>query len=89
MAIMPISKSIKPRMAVLGLSSGILLVLAVLVGVALLAPRSAGAAVVEGQIGCPLAEISLDQGYGVTRTALRAVCPAESAYRSAENTAAR
>ena len=78
------------RIAVLGLSSGIFLVLAVLIGVALLAPRSAGAAVVDGSlVACPLAEISLDQGYGLTRTALRPVCGRDNAQDSTANSAAK
>jgi hypothetical protein len=76
------------RIAVLGLSSGIFLVLAVLIGVALLAPRAAGAAVVDGAlVSCPLAEISLDQGYGVTRTALRPICGHKDAQDSSVNNA--
>lgn len=82
--------SIMSRIAVLSLSSGIFFVLATLIAVALLAPRSAGAAVVESSPGsCPLTEVSLDQGYGVTRTALRPLCGADDAYAQADSTAAR
>lgn len=78
-----------PRTAVLGLSSGILLIVSTLVGIALFnLPRHADAAVVAGTLApCPLAETQLDQGYGVTRTALRPVCAAGSA--AAPSTAAR
>ena len=82
--------SIMSRMAVLGVSSGIFLVIATLIAVALLAPRSAGAAVAEGYpAACPLAEISLDQGYGVSRTAIRPVCAPRDAYGLAQNSAAK
>ena len=64
------------RTAVLGFSSGIALIIATLVGVACFSlPHPAGAAIVNGAlVDCPLAEVSLDQGYGVSRTALRPVC---------------
>ncbi len=83
--------SIESRIAVLGLSSGIFLVIATLIGVALLnLPRSAGAAVVDGSpVACPLVEVSLDQGYGLTQTALRPVCTQKAAQASAENNAAK
>ncbi len=60
----------------LGLSSGIVLVVATLVGIAWgNVPHRADAAVAGGALGpCPLAEVNLDQGYGVSRTALRPVC---------------
>lgn len=79
-----------PRFAVLGLSSGIFLVIAALIAVAFLAPRSAGAAVAGASPGsCPLAEVWVDQGYGVTRPLLRPVCIANDNQASAENSAAR
>lgn len=64
------------RVAVIGFSSGIALVVATLVAVATMSlPHAAGAAVVRGSlVACPLAEVALDQGYGVSRTALRAMC---------------
>lgn len=85
-----ISANVGSRMAVLGLSSGIFLVIATLIAVALLAPRSAGAAAAEGSAGsCPLAEVWLDQGYGVSRPVLRPVCVAAEDHVSAENSTAR
>ena len=82
--------SLMPRIAVLGLSSGIFLVIATLIGVALLnLPRSADAAVVGGPLAsCPLVEVSLDQGYGLTRTALRPVCT-PGAHAPARNSAVK
>jgi hypothetical protein len=79
------------RIAILGLSSGIFFVLATLIAVALLnLPHSAGAAVVDGAlVPCPLAEVSLDQGYGVTRTALRPVCTGQATHALAEKRAPR
>lgn len=67
------------RTAVLGLSSGIVFVIANLVAVAFLnMPRAADAAVVqEALVACPLVETALDQGYGVTRTVLRPHCVAQ------------
>ena len=62
--------------ALLGLSSGIAAVVATLIGVALVnPPRAADAAVIHGSlVPCPLAEVSLDSGYGVSSKALRPVC---------------
>lgn len=62
--------------AILGLSSGIAAVVATLIGVALVnPPRAADAAVIHGSlVPCPLAEVSLDSGYGVSSKALRPVC---------------
>jgi hypothetical protein len=62
--------------AILGLSSGIAAVVATLIGVALFnPPRAADAAVIHGAlVPCPLAEVSLDSGYGVSSKALRPVC---------------
>lgn len=73
------------RTAVLGFSSGIALIVGTLVGVASLSlPHAAGAAVVDGSlVSCPLAEVPLDQGYGVSRTALRAVCSASNGSAAA------
>ena len=62
--------------AILGLSSGIAAVVATLIGVALVnPPQAADAAVIHGTLlPCPLAEVSLDSGYGVSSKALRPVC---------------
>ena len=62
--------------AILGLSSGIAAVVATLIGVALVnPPQAADAAVMHGAlVPCPLAEVSLDAGYGVSSKALRPVC---------------
>ena len=62
--------------AILGLSSGIAAVVATLIGVALVnPPQAADAAVIHGTlVPCPLAEVSLDSGYGVSSKALRPVC---------------
>ena len=67
--------------AILGLSSGIAAVVATLIGVALFnPPRTADAAVIDGAlVACPLAEVSLDSGYGVSSTALRPVCAVQPA----------
>ena len=67
------------RTAVLGVSSGIILIVATLVGIALLnVPESAGAAVKGDSAGaCPPAEVSLDQGYGVNRIVQGQACPAQ------------
>ncbi len=67
--------------AILGLSSGIAAVVATLIGVALFnAPQSADAAVIHGGLApCPLAEVSLDAGYGVSSKALRPVCAVQRA----------
>ena len=71
------------RTAVLGFSSGIILVAATLVAIALMNfPGSAGAAVGEPQ-ACPLAEVPLDQGYGVSRTGLRPQCSSVSTQSTA------
>ena len=66
--------------AILGLSSGIAAVVATLIGVALVnPPKAADAAVIHGTlVPCPLAEVSIDTGYGVSSKALRPVCRAES-----------
>jgi hypothetical protein len=63
--------------AILGLSSGIAAVVATLIGVALInPPQMADAAVVQGRLApCPLAEVSVDTGYGVSSKELRPVCP--------------
>ena len=43
-------------------------------------PRAADAAVIQGALApCPLAEVALDSGYGVSSKALRPVCPAHPA----------
>lgn len=62
--------------AILGLSSGVAAVVLTLVGVALFnPPQNADAAVMRGVLlPCPLAEVSLDSGYGVSSKALRPVC---------------
>ena len=62
--------------AILGLSSGIAAVVATLVGVALFnPPQAADAAVIHGTLlPCPLAEVSLDAGYGVSSKVLRPIC---------------
>ena len=67
--------------AILGLSSGVAAVVATLIGVALFnPPRAADAAVIQGALApCPLAEVALDSGYGVSSKALRPVCPAHPA----------
>ena len=62
--------------AILGLSSGIAVVVATLIGVALFnPPQAADAAVIDGRLApCPLAEVSVDPGYGVSSKELRPVC---------------
>ena len=62
--------------AILSLTSGVTVVVATLIGVALLnPPRAADAAVIRGSlVQCPLAEVQIDQGYGVSSKALRPVC---------------
>ena len=78
------------RTAVFGLSAGILFVVATLIAVATLSfpPRQAGAAVVDGSlVACPLAVVSLDQGYGVSRRALVPVCGSDGSVSG--KTAAR
>ena len=62
--------------AIVGLSSGIAAVVATLIGVAMFnPPQMADAAVIQGRLApCPLAEVSLDPGYGVSSKALRPVC---------------
>ena len=62
--------------AVLGLTSGVAFVVATLIGVALSnQPQAADAATIQGALGpCPRAEISLDQGYGVSSTELHPIC---------------
>ena len=62
--------------AILGLSSGIAAVVATLIGVALFnPPQTADAAVIHGRLApCPLAEVSIDAGYGVSSKELRPVC---------------
>ena len=64
--------------AILGLSSGIAAVVATLIGVAIFnTPQVADAAVIQGRLApCPLAEVSVDTGYGVSSKVLRPVCPA-------------
>lgn len=63
--------------AIVGLSSGIAAIVATLIGVAMFnTPQVADAAVVQGRLApCPLAEVSIDSGYGVSSKALRPVCP--------------
>ena len=65
--------------AILGLSSGVAAIVATLIGVALFnPPQAADAAVMHGALmPCPLAEVSLDSGYGVSSKALRPVCAAK------------
>ncbi len=77
------------RTAVLGFSSGIALIIGTLVVVASVSlPHPAGAAVVNGAlVDCPLAEVSLDQGYGLSRTALRPVCASGAATHVANSAA--
>lgn len=67
--------------AILGLSSGIAAVVATLIGVALFnPPQTADAAVIHGRLApCPLAEVSVDSGYGVSSKELRPVCAAARA----------
>ena len=62
--------------AILGLSSGIAAVVLTMVGVvAFNPPQKADAAVMRGVLlPCPLAEVPLDSGYGVSSKALRPVC---------------
>lgn len=62
--------------ATLGLSSGIAAVVLTLVGVAAFnPPQAADAAAIRGVLAhCPLAEVSLDSGYGVSSKVLRPVC---------------
>ena len=64
------------KKAVLSLTSGVTVVVATLIGVALLnPPRAADAAVMQGSlVPCPLAEVQIDQGYGVSSKALRPIC---------------
>jgi len=71
-----LSGSIMNDKAVFGLTSGVAFVVATLIGIALSnQPQAADAAALQGALGpCPLAEISLDQGYGVSSKALRPVC---------------
>lgn len=63
---------------IVGLTSGIAMVVATLVGVALVnPPRADAAAVVQGALGpCPIAEVAVDSGYGVSTKALRPICAA-------------
>lgn len=62
--------------AILGLSSGIAAIVATLIGVALFnPPQAADAAVIHGAlVPCPLAEVSVDAGYGVSSKILRPIC---------------
>ena len=71
--------------AILSLTSGVAAVVATLVGVALLnPPRKADAAVIHGTlVPCPLAEVAIDAGYGVSSQALRPVCGTAQANSSA------
>ena len=64
--------------ALLSLSSGIAAVVATLIGVAVFnPPQKADAAVISGRLApCPLAEVAIDTGYGVSSKELRPVCPA-------------
>ena len=64
------------KKAILSLTSGVTVVVATLIGVALMnPPRAADAAVIHGSlVQCPLAEVQIDQGYGVSSKALRPVC---------------
>lgn len=84
----PASQSANPmsRTAFFSFSSGIVLVLATLVAVALLnLPRTA----VADTEACPMAEVSLDQGYGLSRTAFQPVCRGAESQPTSGNTAAR
>ncbi len=76
------------RTAVVGLSSGIFFILATLVAVALLnLPKSA---VAEGsETPCPPAEVSLDQGYGVSRLGPQPFCHDAAAQGLSEDSVAK
>lgn len=77
------------RTAFFSFSSGIFVVLATLVAVALLnLPKTAGAAVAMSD-SCPMTEVSLDQGYGVSRTAYQPVCREATDQAASGNTLAR
>jgi hypothetical protein len=67
--------------ALLSLSSGIAAVVATLIGVAVFnPPKAADAAVTQTRLlPCPLAEIAVDSGYGMSSKVLRPVCPAQTA----------
>ena len=71
--------------AILSLSSGVAAVVLTLVGVALMnPPRTADAAVMHGSlVACPLAEVAIDSGYGVSSKALRPMCTPAQANSSA------
>ena len=59
------------KKAILSLTSGVTVVVATLMN----PPRAADAAVIHGAlVQCPLAEVQIDQGYGVSSKALRPVC---------------
>ena len=64
------------KKAIVSLTSGVTVVVATLIGVALMnPPRAADAAVIQGSlVQCPLAEVQIDQGYGVSSKALRPIC---------------
>jgi hypothetical protein len=66
--------------AILSLSSGIAAVVATLIGVALFnPPQAADAAVTQTRLlPCPLAEIAIDSGYGMSSKVLRPVCAAHA-----------
>ena len=72
--------------AILSLSSGVAAVVATLVGVALLnPPRMADAAAIHGAlVPCPLAEVAVDSGYGVSSKTLRPVCTVAQANNEAK-----
>jgi hypothetical protein len=55
---------------------GFALGLALVVAAMLAAPRQGHVAFAAdaGMAGCPLAEVALDEGYGLSRVALRPVC---------------
>ena len=76
-----VNGNIMDTKAILSLTSGVTVVVATLIGVALLnPPREADAAVIQGSlIQCPLAEVQIDQGYGVSSKALRPICGSAAA----------
>ena len=71
-----LSGNIMDTKAILSLTSGVTIVVATLVGVALMnPPHAADAAVIQGSlVQCPLAEVQIDQGYGLSSKALRPIC---------------
>ncbi len=77
------------RTVVFGFSSGIFFVLMTLVAVAFLnLPNAAGAAAA-GSDACPIAEVSLDQGYGLSRTTFLPVCREVAGQVASGNTLTR